>query len=33
LVGFAAEAEGVTPEQIVAAVLEHVSEPTSGIRV
>ena len=31
LVGFAAEAEGVTPEQVVAAVLDAVREPASGV--
>jgi MoxR-like ATPase len=33
LLGFAAEAEGTTPEHVVAALLEAVPEPASGIRV
>jgi MoxR-like ATPase len=33
LLGFAAEAEGITPERVVAGLLEHVPEPTSGIGV
>jgi MoxR-like ATPase len=33
LLGFAAEAEGVTPEQAVAAVLEAVRAPASDVRV
>ncbi|HZS59653.1 MAG TPA: MoxR family ATPase [Gemmatimonadaceae bacterium] len=31
LVGFAAEADGITPEQVVAAVLDAVREPASGV--
>jgi MoxR-like ATPase len=31
LASFAAEAEGVTPEQVVAEVLKHVEAPRSGI--
>jgi MoxR-like ATPase len=31
LFGFAAEAEGITPEQVVAAVLDAVREPASGV--
>jgi MoxR-like ATPase len=30
---FAAEAEGVTPEHIVDAVLEHVAPPRADVRV
>jgi MoxR-like ATPase len=33
LLGFAAEAEGRTPDEVVAALLEAVPEPASGIRV
>jgi MoxR-like ATPase len=33
LPNFAADADGVTAEQIVAAVVKHVSPPSSGIRV
>jgi MoxR-like ATPase len=33
LVGFAAEADGVTTEKVVAAVLEAVPEPSSGVHV
>ena len=33
LPNFAADADGVTAEQIVAAVVQHVSPPSSGIRV
>jgi hypothetical protein len=31
LASFAAEAEGVTPEQVVADVLERVAPPRSGL--
>ena len=33
LPNFAAEAEGISVEQIIAAVLRHVPAPESGIRV
>jgi MoxR-like ATPase len=33
LVSFAAEADGVTTEQVVAAVLAHVREPASDVRI
>jgi MoxR-like ATPase len=33
LASFAAEAEGITPEQVVADVLAHVTPPRSGLVV
>jgi hypothetical protein len=33
LASFAAEAEGVTPEQVVADVLERVAAPRSGLAI
>ena len=33
LVNYSAEAEGITPEKVVEALLAHVSEPRSGINL
>jgi hypothetical protein len=33
LASFAAEAEGVTPEQVIADVLERVTPPRSGLAI
>jgi MoxR-like ATPase len=33
LASFAAEAEGVTPEQVIVVVLEHIAPPRSGLAI
>ena len=33
LTSFAAEAEGLTPEQVIADVLERVTPPRSGLKI